>query len=390
MRWSEGRAVLAGTCGFVLLLIVVVVACVVLTNPAPADVEDSRFAQAEASLVRPDRALHAKFKMRHGLPIVELFINGDGPLKCVVDTGSTMLNVSSKECEVCDMRMGAVRVEEEDDGSSSDTDSDDDDDGGGVKLSKTPSAITHIRYGSQHDTVKKVVGTLAIGSTEVKNMPMYVTTKRHVSSSSRVNFNVLGLLPRERSGKVLHHIIPEGHMLVMQYWRRHGLVYSIPASDTRDFHIRVPWRRPPGATFRYYTVPVESMTATKDYKTHATVASGTSLRHCVIDTGSNMTSVPPAVFRKLLPHLKRNETIALHFQGKNSPPLLIPFQNYRWKSRPDGQLMINDDVAAVISAPGTMLLSSYALRYYTLGFSPTHLLARSSSQPLLSDDPSPL
>jgi hypothetical protein len=379
----EGRMLLTGACAGVLILVTLIVVIVMCTVSTPVDIEESRFAEAEANAVSPDRPLHAKFKMRHGLPIVELYVNGDGPLKCVVDTGSSMLNVSSKDCEVCDMRMGAVRIEDE-----FDSDSEDDDNGGGVRLSKSPSAVTHIRYGSQQDTVKKVVGTLEVGSTEVRNMPMYVTTKRNVTSKSRVNFNVLGLLSKARGGRVLHHIMPAGHMFIIEYWARHGLIFSLPSNQTQDFPVQVPWRRPPGATFRYYTVPVNELTATRDYRTSTSIAGHADLRHMVVDTGSNMTSVPPAVFRKLLPHLQRNETIEFHFPGKQS--LLIPFQNYRWRGRPDGELMINDDIAAVRSAPGSMLLSSYALRHYTLGFSPTHLLIRPSSQPLLSDEPSPL
>jgi hypothetical protein len=355
------------TLGWVCAVIVVVVIAMSIGLGVVLHKDSGLAVDAGGSTTTPvqmaQHPLAVEFKMRrHALPIAKVHVNGDGPLRCVLDTASTKLNVASRECRQCDARMGVI-----------DMDGDEE-----APAGYSPQSVRHIRYGSQHDKVEQIVGSVRIGDTTVPNMQVFVTTERkNVDRAASFNFNVMGLMGADRGGTVHHHLVPRGEALVMKYWHQKGMMMSLPEAEIEKFPIRVQWLRPPTVPFRYYTVPISHVAVPGTSRRPRTLVSAPSLRYAVVDTGSNMTSVPRHVFRRLLPHLKQNQPVAIYFAG-NSVPLTIPYQSYRWNGDPKGDLMINDDVSMVNAVAGTMILGSFAMQFHTLAFGRDHLCIQSS------------
>ena len=318
-----------------------------------------------------------------------MFVDGQGPIEVVVDTGSSFINIASETCAECDTSRGSIAQTPQSPSSS------------GSKSSTEQQSKDRffIKYGSQHDAVEQRIVDVAVGSsvasanTRTIQMPVFVTTDRKRLGGSMSNFNICGLLDRKRGGQTLEKLVPRQHRLTLTYHEKGGTVGSLHDNDIdrTQFTIVSRWTTLAASTLPYYAVRITGIaagTAQTPVLVSQTPATASAWRsnderrkannnvtRAVIDTGSNVTSFPPNVFDALRPHLARNETIFVFFEGSETP-LVIPWQNYRYQNNKRGLLMINNDVHGVHTIKGTMMFGSYAFRNSTIVFGNDHFMCR--------------
>ena len=340
--------VAAVTAAVVLVIVVAIVAAIVITTTVTLKGHGDDALHPPQQVKR--RRLRASFTMAHGMPLVNVWVNGQGPFRCVVDSGSHTLNIASELCASCDPHMGLLS---------------------GRHIAGHPTTV--VQYNTQRDhTTMLPSATVQVGDEVVHGVPTVVATAR--ASTSPVTFNVLGILDDTRGGQALQRLMPaEGDALALVY--KHaggGFLCNASQIDTRVFHTRVAWRRPQ-RRLRYYTLPVAQVQCGNVLANMHADSSRRAIRNVVVDTGSSSTSIPQQFFNAIRENLQRNEPILLFIKGAQRP-LQIDYTKYRVAGSATGGLLVNDDTTAVQPRTDTIILGSNALIGVVIGFSATHCL----------------
>lgn len=328
--------------------------------------------EAEARKTRDDVAVSVRFDLHGGMPFVDLRVDGQR-VRCVPDTGSRIINIASSDCEGCAPKhQGSLQVGA----------------GAGVDAGT-------VHYDTQRDDVRMHVGSVEMG-TRKSRMPFHVTVRRTTVSDAVMNLNVCGLLDASRGGEVVPRLFPATHVFGFAFDAdgSGGRLFSVPrdhaAAQRRMYSVTVPWNRSPSCGGdMHYVVALAGIVAedAAGAVCHAANIGGGHgggsdvVKYAIIDTGSNTSSVPPAMHECLLPHLARNATLRIQFvcgvESQETCGLRLPFANYRYLSKPRGPFTLTDDTAALPAH--TALLGAPAFRGYTVLFHPEWFGVRPTS-----------
>jgi hypothetical protein len=342
-----------------LLLPIVVSAAAVVTIVAVVTVavaNASRAAQSkDTEREAEEDQLSANFVMQEGLPLVKVWVDGQGPVLCVVDTGSCFLNVATEDCLTCNLAQGAIRMNH--------------------MRRRRPAAAGPftpytIRYGSQTDNAERhddVAVSLAPWKTARARVRMYATTNRKYSKG----YNVLGLASKTRGGAVLPLLAAQPtHALQLEFGEDTGTMSTVRphAQQLTSFPLCTPVTGTFAGTPRY-CVQVNRITVVAPHE------QSTSLMACavVLDTGSNYISMSPDVFVQLKSKLDQNLTLCLHCRNSKTP-FMLTWKHYRFGGSPDGPLMVNNKE----ENPHTILLGAFSLRHSVCVFRDDYFLCAQS------------
>ena len=298
-----------------------------------------------------DSKFYYKFTMNEGIPFIRIHLQSQPsqPFLCVLDSGSADLNVASPECGYCDGAHGAY-------------------------VSNVKGMRTTLAYGTQTDTViKKQDGLYLTSDTSatgaVSDIDVHVTVARTKDSS---NFNVFGI---SQVG-FMRNLLNNRALLISFHWHSMGgFVTSITADQAsvyRDCALaHAPLVRLPSLPF--YII---RLTAIK-----IGGISVPSPRYCIIDTGSNVISVPPQTFDALVPHIRESAPLEVIFgtagpaakkenveTDSNDGKIVVPHVNYTFFS----QLMIDDDVPD-FGVGSMMVLGCNGMMNHSFIFERNHL-----------------
>lgn len=270
--------------------------------------------------------------------MVKLEIVGQPDLfVCVVDTGSLHLNVSAGSCGACDGSKGSFRPD--------------------GQLER--AGEEWIRYGTQHDVVKKVVEKVRFhpdGPTlEAK---FYVTVERAFAES---NYNVMGLLRGESC--FIDQIVPASHALHIRFREKRGFIGAIDKRVVPHIIQRAVVDAPLLQTVTgFYVVRLTGIRV-------GGVAVPNVPKYMLLDTGSNFSSFPSPVLARMLPGLQRNETLEIEIAGQ---PLTIGPKHYKWPNSVD--IMIDDDLTVLNNSSEYALLGAFLMQNLSFTFLSTSLV----------------
>jgi hypothetical protein len=279
------------------------------------------------------------------VPMVSVWLEGQSrPFLCVADTGSLQLNVSADVCEVCDGTRGVFESTD----------------------ALRAASEEWLRYGTQHDVVKKIDSAVRLHTDAAfVPIPLCVTVKRAVAES---NYNVAGLL-QHGDDCLLSRILPADHSLYIRILEGRGffggletaaaqqlaaanalVVAPLLPSETRFYMVRLTGIRMGGRRIR------------------------SAAKYLIIDTGSNMTSFPKAVYDQMLPGLWQREPLTLEIAGQ---PLTINAPQYCWMGGPD--LMVDDDLAILHDDPEYVIWGAHLMQLLNLVFVNGELVVTSAA-----------
>jgi hypothetical protein len=283
--------------------------------------------------------------MHEGVPVATIKL-GDNTIACICDTGSLHLNVASNMCEECDKQNGYYMLT----------------DNGTNKQTYT------IVYGSQQDRVITQKDLLEIyllsGKHSQVRVPFYVTVHRQAGSS---NANVMGLLTDYNKG-FLRNIVPKYDLAMhIPDSSQTGTLFVLTPAQSSPFQLkmkfknRIPLIRTHGQPF--FVVRVRNITIPPDTDIGQNI-------YCLIDTGSNMTSLPSRMYEQII---KAQATeMTLHFNNKSL--LHIGSKGLMWQGQRE-EYMLDDDLGVLSSFnKQMMILGAHALQNTVILFSDTHFV----------------
>jgi hypothetical protein len=303
---------------------------------APARATGNRRAAAIklARVGKPGPPFYFRLPIRFhdGVPMVAIALSDQPrPFVCVVDTGSLHLNVSADICNVCDTTRGVFLST--------------------PVLEAAPESW--LRYGTQHDVVKKVPGFVQLHTdTAPQPLDVHVTVERSMAES---NYNVLGLL--RGPGSFMDSVLPPGAGLYIRFLQDRGFLAAVEPHIARRLYGHAAVRAPLLQTdTNFYVVELSGVRVGGHRPVHLP-------KYLLLDTGSNMTSFPAAVYRQMLPHLNRGEPLTLEVAGQ---PLTIAADTYRWQGT--RELMIDDDLSILADSPEYVILGAHLMQHLNLLF----------------------
>jgi hypothetical protein len=355
----------AAACAGVLVVVMCVVVVVLATAGARGSMDSKTFQAAESALLPPDAAFLASFRLEEGLPFVDVFVDDQGPVQCVVDTASAFLTVATTECTHCNALRGVVSARTLRSRRPA--------------TSGPPTPFT-LKYGSQTDHAERHrvslrMGTAAAAAT-AHGVPLYATHTRQQAKG----FNVLGAASAMRGGTALSALMPSPtHVLAMTFFTDSGKMFAVQPMGVRreSFALCAPLR-PHGGPHAQprYALGVTRVVAGegKDAKLVSVMCdgggggggaiAGGAHNNAIVDTGSNFTSFSPAMFTALRPHFDHNETVHIWFEGCHAA-FCLHWPNYRFDGTPQGLLMANGDAGC---SGMSVVLGTFALRGSTCVF----------------------
>ena len=247
------------------------------------------------------------------------------------------LNVSAGSCGACDGSKGSFRPD--------------------GQLER--AGEEWIRYGTQHDVVKKVVEKVRFhpdGPTlEAK---FYVTVERAFAES---NYNVMGLLRGESC--FIDQIVPASHALHIRFREKRGFIGAIDKRVVPHIIQRAVVDAPLLQTVTgFYVVRLTGIRV-------GGVAVPNVPKYMLLDTGSNFSSFPSPVLARMLPGLQRNETLEIEIAGQ---PLTIGPKHYKWPNSVD--IMIDDDLTVLNNSSEYALLGAFLMQNLSFTFLSTSLV----------------
>ena len=291
-------------------------------------------------------------------PMVVVAIAGQRtPFLCVADTGSRFLNVSADTCGACDTSSG-VYV--------------------GTARQFDAAPTERIEYGTQHDTVKKVTGSVQLhAGGPLLGTDIHVTVERVLAVS---NYNVLGLFRGQNS--FLSAAMPPDAALYIRFYG--------PGGDFgRGFVAGIePYILPSLRSHAIVDTPFVStsvgcyIVALTGVRLDGRPVEASVPKFLLLDTGSNMTSFPAPLFRELLPGLlgKRTLTLEIDFQ-----PVHIAASLYHSDDAANAGLMVDDDLSVLGDSPLYAILGAHAMQGMNLVFTAQNDLLVTSAVPTSGD-----
>lgn len=278
------------------------------------------------------------FQLFDGVPMIKLEIVGQPQLfVCVVDTGSLHLNVSAGSCNSCDGSKGSFSPN--------------------VKLNR--AADEWIRYGTQHDVVKKVNHQIRFHPDgPVIPAEFYVTVERAFAES---NYNVMGLLKGPEC--FLNHVVPDSHALHIRFRGNNGFVGAVDKAVVPHLVPRAVVEAPLLRTVTGFYVVRLTGIKVGNRKIDKVPS------YILLDTGSNYSSFPSAVLDQMWRGLQNGEPLVLEIDGQ---PLTIASKHYTWSGTND--IMIDDDLSVLNDSVDYALLGAFSMQELAFTFLPTSLL----------------
>ena len=299
--------------------------------------------------------------MQGGVPLLAVRVLSQPTVfVCVADTGSMELNLSGSSCARCDLGYG--RYEHS------------------AALDRAPSQL--LVYGTQSDFVKEVEDRIQLHKGgESYEMPICVTVER---SKSRSNFNVFGLQDARSGGKangegggILSYMMRPDYRLLVRFvpaGRTDGLIASISREAARRFEQKAVLRVPlTWSEMGFFMTRLEGIRV-------GDTNVNTSARLVIWDTGSNLTSLPEATFKRCLRGLNARRPITFVLDGRNE--YTVEPANYVWQGSQD--LMLDDDLEVLgEQGKGYIIMGAHCMQEQQFLFSRDHLsIAPSSFGPI--------
>jgi len=220
-------------------------------------------------------------EMRNGLPTATIKLGND-VVTVIVDTGSFHLNVSHSSCTTCDSKVGLYRGD-----------------------LKNAASRRVIRYGSQEDTVVALRDVLSIASNARKELSIngvpvdfFTTVQRKQGDAGASNLNVFGLNWQTRRG-VAPRLMPQHYTLVVSLQQNNKFVAGASPQYARQLRDKQTYQQAALRTMGslpYYTVGVRHIIV----RCNDSQWKDTSVRRLIIDTGSNMLSLPTSLADRMV------------------------------------------------------------------------------------------
>jgi hypothetical protein len=268
-----------------------------------------------------DVAFWFGLRLREGVPVIRIRL-GEQATTVIFDTGSTHLNVAHKSCRECSKVDGAYN---------------------GRLDPSAPTSV--IRYGTQQDVVRATQDRLTLPRAtprlrraetpaERVRVNFFATVKRSRGVSGNSNLNVFGAFTRKNQG-VTSQILPRNYTLVCDLNSKDGFVAGVSHSYAAAL------RRARNRAFSqcrlanihslpYFVVRVNKMTV----RSAAGSWTDSTVKYMIVDTGTNMLSLPPAVFSRTVRNTKSlRSSLEFELQGVSGPVgLNISRANLYWRN----------------------------------------------------------
>lgn len=279
---------------------------------------------------KPIKFYEFQTKMEDGVPIIQIKINNNF-FKCIFDTGSSQINLSHKDCKKCNLLDGAYKE----------------------KIKNNEQFI--IEYGSQIDTVVEEKAKLILNKPIEVNV--FLTINRKAGLSGDSNHNVFGaMIPYSKHLKFLK----SNYIYCNFHNNKHKKIilcnkeFVQPLFKNSNF-VSIKYK-PHSYSMPFYIVPI--------YKIEVNgKQSYFNINQCVIDTGSNQTTFPEAIGKKIMDALQRSRfqcSLNIYF-NKHSFITLRPSDLF-WNQ--SSFLMIDNDISALNHRQqnNSMILGCYNIR----------------------------
>lgn len=291
-----------------------------------------------------DISFKFNIKLRDGVPILKLKL-GQQRITVIFDTGSSHLNVSHHSCSGCNTADGVYNGEIND------------------------NRRRKIYYGSQHDTVVDMSDMLELpdgsGNNKLLHVPFVTTVSRQTGNQGNSSLNVMGVYPGETQdhNSFTSYILPNTYVLVVNLAYSGGYVAGVSKSKSETIRSHYP------STF--LEVPLTRIKALPFYVVKIVgidvcgkrLPGLSTIRWCVIDTGSNMLTLPPKVCKNTLSCINRaiHPSMTLYLDGGGK----IQMHRKQLMWRGGNEAMIDDDIQAIGGSKAlqkqTMVLGTHAM-----------------------------
>jgi hypothetical protein len=362
----------------VFVLLIVVVACALTTrltkNGPPSKQSRTSLTESAAftgSETNYENKFYWDFRMYEGIPFIKVRLASqpEEVINCVLDSGSGFLNIASECCDFCD------------------------DDHGTYKSCAHNAVFAEvIEYGTQSDTVvvrrdqlliKPDASRQKTGISAI-DVEIHVTVDRTRDSS---NFNIFGV---SNTG-FLKNLLRQDRALMISFkpGNRGGFVTSVSQTEARAYRSCAITNAPLVALWSmpFYIVKLAAI------KIGGIVVP--TPRYAILDTGSNVISVPPPCYDALVPHVKPENSVEIVFgepgtdysssmDSSDDPVggrLTVPYKNYTYWS----QLLIDDDVPIATSAGPLAIIGCNAMLGYTFIFEKQYVSIVKTTQNMCTD-----
>lgn len=334
---------------FFFLLIFVL--CLILTLQKHPNFKYSLIAEQKQDQDQQEQetSFFYQIQLKDGVPLIKIKLGSNGSQRVIVDTGSALLNVAHRNCIGCSKTNGTYNGEIDDQGDRQ-----------------------MIFYGSQHDTVARGFDHLQLkqedNSYKQVKVPFFTTLKRSRGEVGASDSNVMGFLrDASESDNISQYILPHGYCLVINlsksqkfiagYGQKrlqkfkhtlqtHSQLHSVPFVN----HYSLP----------YYVVEVKLLRC-GEYSTR-------NISHCIVDTGSNMSSFSKPVYKQILMNIRKTLRPEIEIVFANGRTLVMDRANIFWQGTADP--MIDDDTQILGRAlqDTTCILGCFALNNRCLFF----------------------
>lgn len=297
-----------------------------------------------------DVSFRFKIRLRDGVPVLKLKL-GTEQMTVIFDTGSSQLNVGHQSCSDCSKADGVYR--------------------GPVPALSTRR---NIYYGSQHDTVVDMADTLELpdgaGNTSSVLVPFVTTVSRETGNQGNSSLNVMGMYSGRHpsDSNLTSYILPSGFTLVVDL-ADSGYVAGVSPSKAEQIRRMYPDGFVQSPLTRLKALPFFVVRVLGIEVCGRSLDGSPKIKWCVIDTGSNMLTLPPKVCKKALDCISSavHPSITLHLAGGT---IQMERRHLMWRG--SNEAMIDDDIAAIGASKSlqqqTMVIGTHSMQGRCLMF----------------------
>lgn len=311
-----------------LVVLCIIGVCVYAAQPLETASSRSALKRSQVSkrLQKGELAFKFNIKLRDGVPVLKLKL-GAQPITVIFDTGSSQLNVGHKSCLDCNKSDGVYR-----------------------ENIPVMSKKRQIYYGSQHDTVVDMTDMLELpdgsGNKTLIEVPFVTTVSRQVGNQGNSSLNVMGMYAgNNNDGNFKSYILPDSYVLVVNLAHRDGFVAGVRPSKAAQIRSQHPNGFFAAALTRLSALPFYVVKIVQIDVCGHSLAELSDIRWCVIDTGSNMLTLPPAACEKALDCINRaiHPSMTLYLDG--GVQIKMHRRHLMWRG--GNEPMLDDDIQAI-------------------------------------------
>ena len=252
---------------------------------------------------------------------------GTEKMTVIFDTGSSQLNVGHLTCSNCNKADGVYK--------------------GPVAAHSTRR---NIFYGSQHDTVVDMTDTLELpdgtGNTTSVLVPFVTTVSRETGNQGNSSLNVMGMYGGQHpsDNNLTSYILPSGFTLVVDLAPSSGYVAGVSPSKAKQIRRMYPQGFVESPLTRLKALPFYVVRVLGIDVCGRSLDGLSKIKWCVIDTGSNMLTLPPKVCKNALDCISRavHPSITLRLAGGT---IQMERRHLMWRG--SSEAMIDDDIEAI-------------------------------------------